>query len=206
MKSAQIDLGIRIKISFTQPDIFYDNDIEERIFQKLRERLGIFTATRLISKRRIEQSDGFYAPDAKIFINLLSSKQIPEVMAIFVSEGFPMKYTHLKVAGFSLERISYSKYCRILPSIGHIDTENLSFDPHVLERFRINLLSAYERMFSEKINDSLLLLPRVTKQGLLFELFGTQRTIALFCVLGLIDESFSPIAYPMPLKQSSNGQ
>lgn len=199
MKSARLDLGIRIKLSFTRSDIFYDKDIEERIFYKLKERLGVFTATRLISKRRIEQSDGFYAPNAKIFVNLLSPKQIPDVMAIFVSEGFPMKYVHLKVAGFSLERICYSKRCKILPSIGHVDMENLSFKPFVLEKFRINLLNAYESVFSEKINDSLVLLPRATEQGLLFELFGTQRAISLFCVLGLIDENFSPIGYPIPL-------
>lgn len=187
---------------FRKDDIYYDYDIEEQIYSELKNKLPIFSASKILSKRRINLEDGFYAPKAKMYLNIPKHHYIPEIFNIFLRTGFEMHYGLLLAKSINVKLVRPERYCRALPSLKDFDTDfwdKLDSIDKCME-YKLRFDNVYEIVYGEKIDDSLWFIPKQNSKGRYFELYGSERMILLFCTFGLLDEEFNSLFYPLPFK------
>jgi len=187
---------------FGKDDIYYDFDIEERIYSQLKRKLPIFSASKILSKRRINLEDGFYAPRAKMYVNIPKHEYIPEIFDTFLRKGLKMRYGFLSTKSINVRLVKPERYCKALPSIKDFDNDfwnKLNSIEKCME-YKLRLSDVYRLIYGEKIDESLWFVLKQNSRGKYFELYGSERMILLFCTFGLLDAELNSLFYPLPFK------
>jgi len=196
-------VGIRIKIYFDQEDdFFYPVDFREKVKNLLLNNgIKFFAISDVLSRKKKYIHDGFYAPKAKIFLNILDSVSMSSLMNLFIKKAIDTKYGVIKTKLIRFEKIKpfYEGY--FLPPYKNILVFEKLKDPEYAEEYRKRLISlSYKLYKTYPIDNSLWFIVKKNKENYKFRLYGSEDMVYIFNIFGLIDKNFNSIAYVLPEK------
>ncbi|MCX7654157.1 MAG: hypothetical protein N2Z58_05735 [Fervidobacterium sp.] len=169
----------------------------------MEKKIQFFSASNILSKNRVELSDGFYAPKAKMYLNIAGSQYLPEVFRSFLKQGYEMRYGILRGKKISIKTIQPQRFCKAIPCMSNelsTDFWEKLQDINQCIVYKSYLNKLFKVLFGIKVSGSLWFIPRKTVRENYFELYGSEEMILLFCSFGLVDDGLKPLFYPIPFK------